>query len=262
VTWFKVDDQLAIHPKAILAGNAAMGLWVRAGSWCAAHLTGGALPAHMLGTLGAQRRDARRLVDAGLWTRTNAGYQFKDWQDWQPTKAEVEADKEANRARQKRWRDRQRNAVTNGVTDTVTNGVSNGTPSRPVPTVLPTEVQEPPSSLRSEPPRPKSKRGSRLPEGWTPNPKLVEEMEAECPGVDLRSEHRSFTDHWKSQPGSKALKLDWDATWRNWMRRARTSRGPNLRAAPRSTTDDRMAAVQQLRSTPRTSPFPELRAIE
>jgi hypothetical protein len=30
----------------------------------------------------------------------------------------------------------------------------------------------------------------------------------------------------------------------------------------RSTTDDRMAAVQALRSTPRTTPFPELRAIE
>ena len=33
--WFKVDDNLALHPKVLGAGNAAMGMWVRAGSWSA-----------------------------------------------------------------------------------------------------------------------------------------------------------------------------------------------------------------------------------
>lgn len=27
--WFRVDDDFALHPKAIAAGNAALGLWVR-----------------------------------------------------------------------------------------------------------------------------------------------------------------------------------------------------------------------------------------
>ena len=131
--WFKVDDQLAFHPKAIVAGNAALGLWVRAGSWCAAHVTQGALPAHMLRTLGAQRRDAEKLVTAGLWMRTEDGYLFKDWDDYQPTKEQVEAKRVATRERVRAHRERHGNAVTDSVTNGVTNGVSNDPPSRPVP---------------------------------------------------------------------------------------------------------------------------------
>lgn len=33
MSWFKVDDHLAFHRKTLAAGNEAMGLWVRAGSW-------------------------------------------------------------------------------------------------------------------------------------------------------------------------------------------------------------------------------------
>lgn len=137
MTWFKVDDQLAFHPKVLMAGNAAMGLWVRAGSWCGAHLTEGALPRHMIGTLGAQQRDANRLVQAELWIRTDVGYQFKDWGDYQPTKVQVDGEKVATKERQQRYRDRQSNAVTPTVTptvtETVTNGVTNGAVTAPRP---------------------------------------------------------------------------------------------------------------------------------
>jgi hypothetical protein len=137
IAWFKVDDQLAFHPKVLMAGNSAMGLWVRAGSWSGAHLTQGLLPAGMVATLGAHVRDARKLVEVGLWEKVNAGYQFKDWCDYQPSKQQVEGDRAATKERQQRYRDRQSNAVTPPVTEPVTNGVTNGAvtapPSRPVP---------------------------------------------------------------------------------------------------------------------------------
>jgi hypothetical protein len=133
VTWFKVDDGFALHPKAIAAGNAALGLWVRAGSWCGAHLTDGRLPAGMVGTLGGHARDVRKLIAAGLWCQTEGGYQFIDWEQWQPTKAQVKAEREATRTRVNRWREHRRNGVTDGVANTVGNGVTNGAPSRPVP---------------------------------------------------------------------------------------------------------------------------------
>ena len=41
MTWFRVDDTLAMHPKVYAAGNAAMGLWVRAGAWSMQQLTDG-----------------------------------------------------------------------------------------------------------------------------------------------------------------------------------------------------------------------------
>jgi len=39
--WFKVDDTLAFHAKVVAAGNAAMGLWVRAGAHSMQQLTDG-----------------------------------------------------------------------------------------------------------------------------------------------------------------------------------------------------------------------------
>jgi hypothetical protein len=146
VTWFKVDDGFAFHPKAIAAGNAALGLWLRAGAWCSGNLTDGALPRHMIGTFGAQRRDALRLVEAGLWCETDAGYQFNGWTEWQPTKEQVKADREAAKLRQQAYRERRRNAVTNGATDTVTHAVSDSTPTRPDPTRTSKEVREETSS--------------------------------------------------------------------------------------------------------------------
>ena len=52
--WFKVDDNLAFHHKVVAAGNAAMGLWVRAGAMCAQQLTDGFVPDHMVNTLGSK----------------------------------------------------------------------------------------------------------------------------------------------------------------------------------------------------------------
>jgi hypothetical protein len=65
-----------------------------------------------------------------------------------------------------------------------------------------------------------AKRGSRLPDGWMPSPGVASAIREECPGVDLTKEHRKFADYWKGVPGARGVKLDWDATWRNWMRNA------------------------------------------
>lgn len=106
--WFKVDDRLAHHPKVMAAGNAAMGLWLRAGSWAAANLTDGFIPMAAVGTLGGRRRDAEGLVKAGLWTVEPEGYRFRDWLDYQPSAHDVKLGREAESAggsfgNHKRW---------------------------------------------------------------------------------------------------------------------------------------------------------------
>lgn len=88
--WFRVDDRFAMHPKVIAAGNTAIGLWVRAGSWSAQLLTDGQVPRGPLAALGGKPRDAQSLVDAGLWTVTETGWSFHDWDGFQPSRAEVE----------------------------------------------------------------------------------------------------------------------------------------------------------------------------
>ncbi|MFI9405299.1 hypothetical protein [Nocardia sp. NPDC052316] len=87
--WFQVDDQLGFHPKAVAAGNAAMGLWVRAGSWSMQQLTEGFVPAAIVRGLGSAAQ-AKKLVESGLWMPVDGGYRFHDWGERQMSKAEIE----------------------------------------------------------------------------------------------------------------------------------------------------------------------------
>lgn len=106
--WFKVDDRLSHHPKVMTAGNAAMGLWVRAGSWSAAHLTDGFIPASLLTSLDGKRSTAETLVKAGLWDVEPDGYRFRDWLDYQPSAHDVKLSRDAESSggsfgNHKRW---------------------------------------------------------------------------------------------------------------------------------------------------------------
>lgn len=67
--------------------------------------------------------------------------------------------------------------------------------------------------------RERSARAQRLPDGWTPADDPVHE-EAKAAHVDLRRELDRFRDYWRAQGGAKGRKVDWQATWRNWVRRA------------------------------------------
>lgn len=141
--WFKVDDTLTFHRKTVSAGNAAMGLWVRAGSWCALHLTDGFIPDEMVGILGSPSQ-RKKLISAGLWIEVDGGCLFHEWNEngRQPTGKSVRERRSAAAKRQQDYRDKlqansqvrqPRNAVTDAsVTQPVT-PVFTGYPTRPDP---------------------------------------------------------------------------------------------------------------------------------
>jgi len=60
---------------------------------------------------------------------------------------------------------------------------------------------------------------SRLDEEWWPSKESWETMQEHFPELDLKLLTHDFIDYWTSLPGTKAKKLDWDKTWRNWVRR-------------------------------------------
>ncbi|WP_369210760.1 hypothetical protein [Xylella fastidiosa] len=64
----------------------------------------------------------------------------------------------------------------------------------------------------------RSPHGSRLPDDWAPSEGDV--LYATQQGVDGRYEAEKFRDYWRSVAGAKGRKQDWEATWRNWIRRA------------------------------------------
>lgn len=65
-----------------------------------------------------------------------------------------------------------------------------------------------------------SPRGSRL-----PHEELPEDWRAFCqserPDLQPEATFAKFADYWRAQPGAKGRKLDWLATWRNWVREER-----------------------------------------
>jgi len=107
VPWFKVDDTLAFHHKTVAAGNAAMGLWVRAGSWSMQTLSDGFIPDGNVTLLGTDGQ-ARKLVEVGLWDRLPSGYAFHEWEQRQPTKEQVHTERAATAERQRRAREKRK----------------------------------------------------------------------------------------------------------------------------------------------------------
>ena len=103
-------------------------------------------------------------------------------------------------------------------------------------------------------------RGSRLPANWVPNKELADWSKAERPDLDLRKVLEEFRDYWASVAGSNGVKLNWDATWRNWVRKQKAERQtfaqqaadvarmttpppPNQDAALKQIMEDRKKAV-------------------
>jgi hypothetical protein len=68
MVWFNVDDGFAFHRKALRAGNAAIGLWTRAGAECGRQLTDGFVSTMLARQMG-KPAEIRALVDVELWHR-------------------------------------------------------------------------------------------------------------------------------------------------------------------------------------------------
>ena len=67
MSWFKVDDALSDHPKAVDAGNRPMGLWVMSGSRASRYLTDGFRARAVRALLRGGIKDADTLIEVGLW---------------------------------------------------------------------------------------------------------------------------------------------------------------------------------------------------
>lgn len=67
-------------------------------------------------------------------------------------------------------------------------------------------------------------RASRLPADWIPTHSEIAFCQTERPDLNPGDVASQFRDYWISQPGAKGRKLDWSATWRNWVRNQRAAK--------------------------------------
>lgn len=84
----------------------------------------------------------------------------------------------------------------------------------------------------------KTKRGTRIPDPFILTAAMREYAATKRPNVDLIEETEKFVNYWRAKTGRDATKLDWTATWRNWILNARgTSNGTNSSNNRKERTD-------------------------
>jgi hypothetical protein len=155
LAWFKVDDKFHSSEEVMSIPMseraAAIGLWTLAGAWSADQLKDGYVPVTHLETWGGTIEIATSLVRAKLWTRVGSrGFQFRNWDKWQTTRADV--DERQSGWREKKAAERARKAVKAGAgLDGVSSDMlgspalvpsipSRPVPTRPVPSDLTTDI--------------------------------------------------------------------------------------------------------------------------
>lgn len=121
--WVRFDDQFPTHRKVEGLSDGAFRLHVTAIFWCARNLTDGWVPQNDLSmaaprTCNRPEKLVHQLVTRGVWHEPghdcpdcpaiSDGWVIHDYLEFQPSKADVEAERAANRERQRKWRDRQR----------------------------------------------------------------------------------------------------------------------------------------------------------
>jgi hypothetical protein len=114
VTWVRLDDGFADHPKLSQLDDRAFRIHIWALCYCARQLTDGFLAHEVLAgcPLVTRRYTLDRaqvsLVGARLWARRKRGFQIRDYLHFNPSRAQVLEKRKADAERQARARERAR----------------------------------------------------------------------------------------------------------------------------------------------------------
>lgn len=112
MAWMKLDDNFHASRKLNSIPKRhrfqAAGLWAIAGSWVAGQGTDGFVPNYMIEVWGPTDKTVESLVNAGLWNVESGGFSFDSWLEYNPSKAQTEAERAASAERMRKSRERRR----------------------------------------------------------------------------------------------------------------------------------------------------------
>ena len=100
MTWVKLDDGFADHPKIERLSSDAFRAFVRSLCYASRHLTDGRIPDAALRIL-ARRAIIRELEVSGLWERNGDGIVIHDYLEFQPSSAQIRQRRAADSARKR-----------------------------------------------------------------------------------------------------------------------------------------------------------------
>jgi hypothetical protein len=84
---------------------------------------------------------------------------------------------------------------------------------------------------------PTPKKGTRIPDTFFLTVGMRSWAKEKGLPVDLIIETEKFCNYWRAKTGRDATKLDWEATWRNWILNARSNNGTNKQNGKRTDAD-------------------------
>jgi hypothetical protein len=93
--------------------------------------------------------------------------------------------------------------------------------------------------LKEDSKKDSKRRGSRISAEWLPTSEGHSFALQEGFSVsEIDREVQKFRDYWVARPGAGGLKLDWDATWRQWIRKGAESTGKTPTSAANGSHPD------------------------
>lgn len=104
MSWLRLDDGFAQHPKVAALSDREFRHWIRLLTWCARYKTGGDVPDYALRELAIGSKVRAAFVELGLLDEDDEGLTVHDWEQFNPP---------SGAERQKRYRDRKKNATRN-----------------------------------------------------------------------------------------------------------------------------------------------------
>lgn len=224
--WFKIDDGFHGHPKVYELSLASVGLWTLAGSWCAKYLTDGAVTPKAIMRLGGTDEQCAELVKADLWIPSEGGYQFKDWDDYQPLKDDVEAEREAARERMKRVRANKKGVSPVVQPNVQANNIGTFEETSEEVRVTPSQSQSHPNPVLFPVPSGPEKTGRRAPELPLPvtwKPSALHEEKAREKYLDVNLQAETFRNH--AETNDRRAR-NWNAAFNNWLIKATPGAAP------------------------------------
>jgi hypothetical protein len=237
VSWAKLDDRASENAKQLRAGAKACWLWACGLMYANRQLQKtGSIPKELIPAMfpGVGKREAKRLVEVGLWHDEGNHYQIHDYHGWNP---ELRAQRsEAGRKGGLRSGEARRKQSASDVGSKVLpeNEASPRAraldpPPPPPPPPLPLREEPsvgPPAGDRSQvqPPDEKPKRKRKAPSSPLPAdfaPSDEHKATARLHGLDLDLELQKFRAHAEA---TDRRQVRWNATFRQWLLSAATYR--------------------------------------
>jgi hypothetical protein len=242
-SWVRVDTRFISHPKVLDIGPLGEALWLRGLCYAGSQMTDGFIPASFIKRMGDMKGAAvaQRLVDAGLWVEAENGYHIHDYLEWQRSRDEA-TDISSKRAEAGRRGGQQKasNLLAKGQQTS-----SNALPDKSREDKTRTEQRReeetgdganaPTPPRPADPPQPAQNvtpiRGPhKLPDDFEPD----ETAHALADELGLRADFDFLLGQFRDrQKSSGKRQLDWQATFRNWLRKEIEFRARD-RASPRA----------------------------